>query len=139
MYRQLEVLVHNLDAIAVLREDFLHESCVHTGAEWALQIVVVYDSNLGVGIPAHWTSADVDLAHALAIDVFGEVHLGDFRQRLAILRQQEVHLLLAATAAEGDGYRVVGWEITGAARANLNLDARGKVVLGLNLALNFRC
>ena len=136
MHRERKVLVHDFDAIAVLGKDLLHERLMHTLAERALQVVVIDDRDLGLRIAAYRPAGDIDLAHALGVDVLGEVHLGDLRQDFAVLGKQEIHLLLMTFATECDGHQIVGREVAGMAWSDVDFHVGRKIVLGLNLALD---
>src|SRR5208283_1679652 len=53
VHRQRIVLVDDFDFVAILRQDLRHEGAVHAGTEGTLEVVIVDDRDLGIGVSAH--------------------------------------------------------------------------------------
>ena len=70
MYRgQRKIFIDDLHLIAIGLQDVRKKRLMHSGTEWALKVVVIYDHDLGLFVSTPGTAAQVDHLRWIGVEV----------------------------------------------------------------------
>src|ERR1039457_1933998 len=130
------VFVDEQHAISVFSKNSGEDGRVHARTERTLEIVVIYDGDLGVFIAARRTTLELNFLHRVGIRIGGQIELGHTHQRLVVFRQKKLKLLLLCRARKRDRHRVVIWEVARVEGPQQHLYVGRQRIMRTNLALD---